>query len=355
MPNRVLIAMSGGVDSSVAAARLVDRGMDVIGVTLHLWDEPDPGARSRCCAPEDIRDAKRVADQLHIRHYSLDRRDLFASFVVRPFVDAYLEGLTPSPCATCNQRIKIPALLRAAQLMGADAVATGHYARIISTPEGLRVARGADRRKDQSYFLCALDQPTLSKLMLPLGEDTKESVRKEALERDLVGAHKGESQNLCFVPDGDYVRFIEHRAGDRVRRGWIVDESGNRLAPHQGIHRFTLGQRKGLGVAVGHPVFVSRIHSESGTVVVSGGSEMDAREARIAAPIIAAGVCLPTRARVQVRYRHDGADAQLRLGSDSSLVIAFDEAVRAVSPGQYAVAYGGDMILAGGIISAVGR
>jgi tRNA-uridine 2-sulfurtransferase len=354
MPSRIVVAMSGGVDSSVAAARLVDEGHEVVGITLHLWDDPDPAAQSRCCAPEDIRDARRVADQLGFPHYSLDRKDVFAREIVEPFVDAYLSGRTPSPCATCNQVIKIPALLRAARLMGAEAIATGHYARVVQHAQGLRIARGVDRTKDQSYFLCALDQGTLSKLRLPLGDETKERVRREALARGLVGAHKGESQDLCFVQDGGYVRFVEDRGRARLRPGRILDADGRELGAHEGIHRFTLGQRKGLGVAAGRPVFVSRIDADSGDVVVDDEAAILVHRIVVADPVVAVGVSLPVQALVQVRYRHAGAPATLSRAEDGALVVSFERPVRAASPGQFAVAYMDDEVVAGGIISSVG-
>lgn len=352
---RIVIAMSGGVDSSVAAARLVDEGHDVIGVTLHLWEDPDSSAQSRCCAPEDIRDARRVADHLRFPHYVLDRRETFLREIVDPFVDAYLAGHTPSPCAICNQQIKIPALLRAAQLMGADAIATGHYARIVHHEHGPRIARGIDRRKDQSYFLFALDPPTLSRLQLPLGHDTKEQVRREAMARGLVGAHKGESQDLCFVPDGGYARFVQERAPERIRRGWVIDRRGRKLATHDGIHNFTLGQRKGLGIALGHPVFVARIEPDTGNVVVDDEQASQVLAATVDAPVVAAGVQMPTDALVQVRYRDLGAKAKLDLRPDGSLQILFEQPVRAASPGQFAVGYVGDEVVVGGRITWAGR
>ncbi len=355
MRKRVVVAMSGGVDSSVAAARLVDEGFEVIGITLHLWDDPDAAAQRRVCAPEDIRDARRVADQLGFSHYSLDRRELFASKIVEPFVEAYLSGRTPSPCATCNQQIKIPALLHSARRMGADYVATGHYARIVSNPTGWRIARGKDERKDQSYFLCTLDQPTLSKLRLPLGSETKEIIRREALDRGLVGASKSESQDLCFIQHAGYVQFVDERAQGRARPGWIVDDRGNRLAPHEGIHRFTLGQRKGLGVAVGYPVFVSEIDASTGKVVVAGEAALQVRRIEVAHPVLAAGITLPIDAKVQVRYRHKGALAHLRWGNEEQLVIEFKTPVRVTSPGQFAVAYVDREVVAGGIITQVER
>jgi len=350
---RVVVAMSGGVDSSVAAARLVDQGFQVIGVTLHLWENANPAMQSRCCAPEDVRDARRVADQLGFPHYSLDRRELFTHEIVDPFVDAYLSGRTPSPCATCNQRIKIPALLRFAQMIGATAVATGHYARVVQGPDGPRVARGTDRHKDQSYFLSMLDVPTLHMLRLPLGSDTKDKVREEAARRGLVGAGKGESQDLCFVPDGSYARFVEERAGDRVRPGWVVDGSGRRLGPHEGIHRFTLGQRKGLGVAAGRPVFVTRIDAEQALVVVEDEGAGRVEAVTIAEPTIAAGVALPLRATLQVRYRDAGASVLLERDDGGAVRAVFDVPIRAASPGQLAVAYVDDEVVAGGTITGV--
>jgi len=355
MPERVLVAMSGGVDSSVAAARLVDAGYDVVGVTLHLWEGPEEGAPSRCCAPEDVRDARRVADHLRFPHYAFDRRSLFRSTVVDPFVDAYLQGRTPSPCATCNRMIKFPALLELARWMDASWVATGHYARVITTPDGhRRIARGVDHDKDQSYFLYALHAEALNKLLLPLGSDSKAVVRKEALDRGLVGADKGESQDLCFVADGSYASFVEQRAGDRLRPGWIVDTSGRRLTPHSGVHRYTIGQRKGLGVATGRPVFVSSIDGATGTVTVEEAGASRVAELIVKEPVVVPAWKLPGKALVQVRYRHEGQSATLSMHHDS-LRIAFDTPVRAASAGQVAVAYEGDVVVAGGAITEVVR
>src|SRR5262245_13658784 len=206
---RVLVAMSGGVDSSVAAARLRDQGYDVVGVTLHLWDYPDDGSvRGRCCAPEDQHDARRVADHLGIPHYTFDRRELFREHVVAPFVDAYLDGRTPSPCVACNRSVKLRELFPLADRLGAAFVATGHYARVTREADGrARLYRGRDRGKDQSYFLHMLREDELARLLLPLGDATKEEVRAEALARRLPGATKGESQELCFVPTGRYDAF----------------------------------------------------------------------------------------------------------------------------------------------------
>jgi len=353
MSERVIVAMSGGVDSSLVAALLVDLGYEVIGVTLHLWDQPDNAKRGRCCAPEDVRDARRVADQLGIAHYAFDRRDAFTRQIVEPFVDAYLSGRTPSPCTQCNLFIKLPVLDRLAIQMGAKSVATGHYAQVLVDGRGnYRIARGADRHKDQSYFLYALPQAALSRLMLPLGTMTKTEVRQLALKRGLVGAAKGESQDLCFVPDGTCGDFVEEKANSRIRPGRIVDEHGVALGCHGGVHRFTVGQRKGIGVAAGHPIFVTRIEPLSGDVVVGDVDSLMAKEVRVSSPTLAQGVFLPMRANVRVRYRHEGESAQLVMDGPE-LRVCFDSPVRAATCGQAAVAFDGDLVVGGGIITSV--
>src|SRR5882672_10678374 len=219
--------MSGGVDSSVAAARLLEQGFDVVGVTLHLWDYPDDGSvRGRCCAPEDQHDARRVADQLGIAHYAFDRRELFAREVVDPFVESYLSGSTPSPCVSCNRSVKMLELFALADRLGASKVATGHYARVVHNGSRHELYRGRDAAKDQSYFLHTLSEAQLARLDFPLGEATKVEVRQDAQDRRLPGAEKGESQELCFVPKGRYDGFVEGRAKGRVRPGPLIDEAG---------------------------------------------------------------------------------------------------------------------------------
>jgi len=353
---RILVAMSGGVDSSVAAARLHDAGFEVVGVTLHLWDYPEETSppHGRCCAPEDQYDARRVADALGFPHFTFDRRELFARAVVEPFVDAYLSGETPSPCAACNRGVKLAELFALADRLGASRVATGHYARVSRDVAGApRLAMGIDPTKDQSYFLYATPGAWLERLVLPLGESTKAEVRAEAVSRALPGATKGESQELCFVDGGThaYADFVAARGRARVRPGAIVDETGTVVGAHDGVHRFTVGQRKGIGVALGRPAFVTRIDVDAATVFVGRDDALYAREARLADVCLARGVSLPARARVRVRYRHQG-DAALVVGApEQAASVLFDQPVRALTRGQIAVFYDGAVVLGGGRIA----
>jgi tRNA-uridine 2-sulfurtransferase len=361
---RIVVAMSGGVDSSVAAARLHAAGYDVVGVTLHLWDYPElasSGGHGRCCAPEDQYDARRVADAVGFPHYTFDRRELFARTVVDPFVDAYLAGETPSPCTACNRSVKLAELFAIADRLGASQVATGHYARIVRDGSGApSLAMGVDRGKDQSYFLYATPRAWLERLVFPLGELTKSQVRDEAVERKLPGATKGESQELCFTGPGAhaYADFVAARADGRVRAGPIVDEEGRAVGTHDGVHRFTVGQRKGLGVALGKPVFVTRIDPDTATVHLGGDDRLASKAAAIADVTLADGVTLPLRARVKVRYRHEGDAARVVAspsGEPRAALVVFDAPVRAITRGQTAVFYDGDRVLGGGRITSAPR
>ncbi|HYP89269.1 MAG TPA: tRNA 2-thiouridine(34) synthase MnmA, partial [Polyangiaceae bacterium] len=313
MSERVLIAMSGGVDSSVAAARLCAQGYDVVGVTLHLWDYPDDGSvKSRCCAPEDVHDARRVADSLGIPHYAFDRRELFQREVVAPFVESYLEGETPSPCVRCNRGVKIRELFQLADRLSASRVATGHYARVVQNGDHFALYRGRDPGKDQSYFLHMLDQGALSRLLFPLGESDKSEIRAEALRLGLPGAQKGESQELCFVPTGRYDAFVAERAPERVRPGPILDEQGRQVGEHDGVFRFTLGQRKNLGVALGQRAYVVGVDAETATVTLGSVDSLNSSSAALCEVALAADVSLPLRCEVQVRYRGRPTPAEVR-------------------------------------------
>lgn len=349
--------MSGGVDSSVAAARLVKAGFEVIGVTLHLWDYPDDGSvRGRCCAPEDQHDARRVADTLGIPHYAFDRREDFLKEVVDPFVDAYLDGETPSPCVACNRGVKLRELFALADRLGANWVATGHYARVLREGDSLRLARGVDRSKDQSYFLHTLTPEQLTRMMFPLGDATKEQARAEAAAMGLHGATKGESQELCFVPTGRYDAFVEARSDGRVRPGPILDAGGREVGHHEGVHRFTIGQRKGLGVALGEPAFVVGIDAATGAVQLGPKSALEVERILVDGWVQHPGLPREIEATVQVRARHEGAAARVSVGGAGAGEISFLGPVRGVSPGQYAVAYQGDLVVGGGrIIRTVPR
>ena len=343
--------MSGGLDSAVAAARLLDDGLDVIGVTLHLWDYPEGAEPGRCCAPEDQYDARRVADQLGIPYFIFDRSELFRREVVDPFVDAYLDGRTPSPCVSCNRTVKLRELFELADRLDARFVATGHYGRVVRVGGRTELHRAVDRSKDQSYFLHVLRERELDRLLLPLGSLSKRAVREEAELRGLAVAGKGESQELCFVPTGRYDAFVDARADGRVRPGPIVDTSGRVVGRHDGLHRFTVGQRKGLGVALGRPAFVVGLEPTNSAVVVGFEDEVHGLGAVLTDRdwTLAPDVVLPLDAVVQVRARHEGAAARVER-IDGAVVVRFVEPVRAVAPGQVAVLYVGDRVVGGATI-----
>ena len=351
MPERVLVAMSGGVDSSMAAACLAAQGLDVVGVTLHLWDYPDDGSvRGRCCAPEDVYDARRVADALHIPHYAFDRRELFAREVVEPFVDGYVAGETPSPCVRCNRGVKIRELVDLAESLGAARVATGHYARIGHDGDRPYLMRARDITKDQSYFLHMLGPDVLRRLVFPLGDKTKSEVRSEAGRLRLPGADKGESQELCFVPTGRYTSFVAERASGRLRPGPIVDEAGQIVGNHEGIHAFTLGQRKNLGVSLGRRSYVVALDADSGRVKLGPREQLLCRSLRLREVVLAHGWSLPLSCEVAVRYRAEPVGAELRPLSEDEVEVSFEKPVVAAAPGQFAVFYRGDRVLGGGLI-----
>lgn len=342
--------MSGGVDSSVAAARLLADGFDVVGATLHLWDYPDDSdAKSRCCAPEDIHDARRVCDQLGIPHFAFDRRELFEREVVTPFVDSYLSGVTPSPCVRCNRSIKIRELIAIAARLQASSLATGHYARVDLNYPCPRLLRGVDRSKDQSYFLHMLDSSTLRKMRFPLGEASKQEVRQQALDLKLPGAHKGESQELCFVPTGRYDQFVDGRAAGRQTRGALLNQLGEVVGQHDGIHRYTVGQRRNLGVALGERAYVVSVDATSGDVQLGDHEQVMAPGALLSEFVLAPDLALPLRCDVSVRYRGHPHAANI-VAHNVGAEVRFDEPVAAVVAGQVAVLFDGDRVLGGGLI-----
>jgi tRNA-specific 2-thiouridylase len=348
---RVVVAMSGGVDSSVAAALLVEAGCEVIGVTLRL-----AGDGSRCCSLDDAEDARRVAERLGIRFYVADYADAFRREVMEPWADAYLAGRTPIPCVACNQRFKFRHLLDRAAALGASAVATGHYARVGREPDGtLALRRGADAEKDQSYFLFDLGPAQLARIRFPVGALDKQEVRAHARRLGLATADKPESQEICFVPDGDHARVVERlRPGAAPGPGEIVDEAGAVVGRHGGIHRFTVGQRRGLALPLGERVFVQSIDAAANRLTVAPKAGLAARGARLDRVSWVAGEppAHPVRALVRVRHRHDGAKAAIAALPGGTAQVAFDEPVVAVAPGQAAVFYDGDRVLGGGWIAA---
>jgi tRNA-specific 2-thiouridylase len=343
---RVWVAMSGGVDSSMAAALLVEAGHDVTGVTMRLLSEDAPGG---CCPSGSVRDAKRVCDLLGVPHYTLDLRGSFERFVITPFVDAYADGRTPNPCIECNDRVKFDDLLGRALANGAEYLATGHYARIESDADGaLWLARGLDHDKDQSYFLYRTTREQLEHALFPVGSLTKAEVRAGAAERGLPTATRSESQEACFLAGTDARAFVRSRRPDAFVAGRVVDHEGATVGRHDGAAGFTIGQRRGVGISGVEPRYVTSISPDTGTVVV--GERDDLMSRTVAADgVIWRGGQGARRVQAQVRYRtpQGAATAVLR---DGVLEVGFDETVSAVAPGQAVVCWDDERVLGGGTV-----
>jgi tRNA-specific 2-thiouridylase len=365
-PGLVAIAMSGGVDSSTVAAVLLQQGRPVVGLTMQLWNQRrlpelqgDGPAQHRCCSLDDVYDAKRVAQHLNFPHYVVNFEEQFEQRVVRPFVEQYLAGRTPIACTNCNTDVKFEPLLRMARQIGAERLATGHYARIRRDQQTSRyqLLRARDDSKDQSYFLWGLTQEQLSRSEFPLGELTKEEVRALARQANLPVAEKPESMELCFVPNGNYVQFIHaysRESGKPVndQEGDIVTEDGTVIGRHTGVHNYTIGQRKGLGFTAGKPIYVLAIDPEQNRIVVGEDDALRSASLELEAVnwISIEEPAAPIRAQVKIRHKHEPALATVEALPGNRARITFDQPQRAITPGQAAVIYHGDVVLAGGWI-----
>jgi len=355
---RVVVAMSGGVDSSVAAALLAEEGHDVIGVSMQLYDQSE-GQTSfgSCCSLDDLHDARRVAAAIDIPHYIVNFERQFDAQVVSNFVREYAAGRTPLPCAHCNSDLKFATLAERARGFGADAVATGHYARVDrdAASARYRLRRGVDPAKDQSYFLFSLTQDQLALARFPVGDRPKDAVRAYARARQLPVADKPDSQEICFIPDHDYRSFVEKQLPGGAGDGVLVDERGRVLGTHDGIHRFTVGQRKGLGLtsATGTPMYVLALRPAEQLVVVGPKASLE-RTQLTASGVnwIALEPAAPIRAHVQIRHRHQPAAATVRSLGDARAEAVFDEPQIAITPGQAVVFYDGDVVVGGGWIDS---
>lgn len=342
---RVFVAMSGGVDSSVAAALVAEAGHDVVGVTMRLAHEDAPGG---CCPSGSVRDARRVCDLLGIAHYTWDLREAFEREVVTEFLDEYTAGRTPNPCVTCNDRVKSQALLARVCAAGGEYLATGHYARVMTTGGGSRVARGIDPGKDQSYFLYRSTSDQLAHMLFPVGEMTKSAVRARAKELGLPTAESPESQEACFVAGGDARSYVRERRPGAFVPGEIIDGSGRVLGRHDGVAGYTVGQRHRLGVSTGAPVYVTAIDPMAARLVVGPREALAVRRV-IAHDPVWHGARGSTRVSARVRSRGSETLASARVDGDT-LVVEFDEAVEAAAPGQAVVCWDGDIVIGGGVI-----
>lgn len=357
--DKAVVAMSGGVDSSVAAYLARESGLDVIGITMQVWPTVDegPSLPRRCCSLEAVGDARRAAWQLGIPHYVLNFRKSFEEMVVDPFVKGYMMGRTPNPCVACNKYIKFDLLLTRTAELGAKWLVTGHYARVLCSPTSRThlLLKAADPSKDQSYVLYMLSQENLCRILLPLGGLRKSDVRAMARRLGLAVASKAESQDICFIPDGDYRRYITERAPANVSKGPVLDTQGRVLGEHSGLHNFTIGQRRGLGIASGRPLYVVAIDNARNAVIVGDKEDLAVKEfITIDNNFIAADdLAAPLEVQVKVRYRSPLVEAIISPLSKREVLVRLRGTQMGVAPGQAAVFYAGDVVVGGGTIDRV--
>lgn len=352
----VVVGLSGGVDSSVAAYLLKEQGYDVIGVTMQIWQEEDSCTveeNGGCCGLSAVEDARRVAQKLDIPYYVMNFRKEFQKQVIDYFTREYLEGRTPNPCIACNRYVKWESLLKRSLEIGADYIATGHYARVEQLPNGRYAIRNSvTAKKDQTYALYNLTQEQLARTLMPVGAYTKDEIRKIAEEAGLLVAHKKDSQEICFVPDNDYAGFIKNSTGKTIPKGNFVLADGKVIGEHQGIIHYTIGQRKGLNLSMGHPVFVTKIRPDSNEVVIGENEDLFVNTLICDRVNFMAmeGLDGEVRLKAKIRYNHPGAECVISPVEDGKVRVTFDQPQRAITPGQAVVFYQGEYVAGGGII-----